>query len=134
MAHAPVMIHRAIAGSLERFLGILIEHYAGRFPLWLAPKQIGIFTVTEAANGYAHEVFDELKKDGYRIFIDDSSDKLSAKIKKYQSMKVPYSIILGGKEAADRKLSLRLRTGEQLSGMSLEDFRARLRDEARPEL
>lgn len=134
MAHPPVMIHRAIAGSLERFLGILIEHFAGRFPLWLAPKQIGIFTVTEAANGYAHEVFDELKKDGYRIFIDDSSDKLSAKIKKYQSMKVPYSIILGAKEAADRKLSLRLRTGEQLSGMSLEDFCARLRDEARPEL
>jgi threonyl-tRNA synthetase len=133
-AHAPVMIHRAIAGSLERFLGILIEHYAGRFPLWLAPKQIGIFTVTEAANVYAHEVFDELKKDGYRIFIDDSSDKLSAKIKKYQSMKVPYSIILGGKEAADRKLSLRLRNGEQLSGLTLEDFRVRLRDEARPEL
>jgi threonyl-tRNA synthetase len=133
-AHAPVMIHRAIAGSLERVLGILIEHYAGRFPLWLAPKQIGIFTVTEAANVYAHEVFDELKKDGYRIFIDDSSDKLSAKIKKYQSMKVPYSIILGGKEAADRKLSLRLRNGEQLSGLTLEDFRVRLRDEARPEL
>jgi threonyl-tRNA synthetase len=77
----------------------LIEHYAGRFPLWLSPKQIGIFTVTEAANGYAHEIFDELKKAGYRVFIDDSSDKLSAKIKKYQSMKVPYSLILGGKEA-----------------------------------
>ena len=133
-AHTPVMIHRAIAGSMERFLGILIEHYAGRFPLWLSPKQIGIFTVTEAANEYAHSVFDELKKAGYRCFIDDSSDKLSGKIKKYQSMKVPYSIILGGKEASEEKLSLRLRTGEQLAGVTLPQFLERLQSEGRPSL
>ncbi|MEZ4816236.1 MAG: threonine--tRNA ligase [Bdellovibrionota bacterium] len=132
--HTPVMIHRAISGSLERFLGILIEHFGGRFPLWLAPKQVGIFSVTEAANPYAHEVFDELKKAGYRCFIDDSSDKLSAKIKKYQSMKVPYSLILGTKEANDKKLSLRLSNGEQLSGMTLQDFTARLQSEGRPSL
>ncbi len=133
-AHTPVMIHRAISGSLERFLGILIEHYGGRFPTWLSPKQVGIFTVTEAANDYAHGIFDELKKDGYRCFIDDSSDKLSAKIKKYQSMKVPYSLILGGKEATEKKISVRLRNGEQLSGLSLQDFIERLRAEDRPTL
>jgi len=133
-AHTPVMIHRAISGSLERFLGILIEHFGGRFPLWLSPKQVGIFTVTEAANDYAHEVFDELKKAGYRCFIDDSSDKLSAKIKKYQSMKVPYSLIIGAKEATDKKLSLRLRTGEQLQGQSLEDLLTLLKSEGRPSL
>jgi threonyl-tRNA synthetase len=133
-AHTPVMIHRAISGSLERFLGILIEHYGGRFPFWLSPKQVGLFTVTEAANPYAHEIFDELKKAGYRCFIDDSSEKLSAKIKKYQSMKVPYSLILGAKEAADKKISLRLRNGEQLSGLTLQDFLARLHTEDRAPL
>jgi threonyl-tRNA synthetase len=133
-AHNPVMIHRAIAGSLERFLGILIEHYAGRFPLWLSPKQVALFTVTEGANAYAQEVFDELKKAGYRCILDDSSEKLSAKIRKYQSMKIPYSIILGMKEATEKKLSLRLRTGEQLSGLSIEEFLVRLKDESRPEL
>lgn len=130
--HHPVMIHRAIAGSLERFLAILIEHYGGRFPLWLSPKQIALYTVTEAANGYAQEIFDELKNAGYRVLLDDSSDKLSAKIKKYQSMKLPYSIILGAKEAADKKLSLRLRTGEQLNGVTMAEFKTRLTDESRP--
>jgi threonyl-tRNA synthetase len=128
-AHIPVMIHRAIAGSLERFLGILIEHYAGKFPFWMEPKQAAVLTISEEANEFAGKVFDELKSKGYRVDIDDSKDKLGAKIKKYQSMKTPYMIIIGQKEAAQSVLSLRGRDGSQEQGVGLDQLLARFEQE-----
>lgn len=128
-AHTPVMIHRAIAGSLERFLGILIEHYAGKFPFWMEPQQAAVLTISEEANDFAGKVFDELQSKGYRVEIDDSKDKLGAKIKKYQTMKIPYMIIIGEKEAAQSVLSLRTRDGEQHQGLTIEALLTRFNEE-----
>jgi threonyl-tRNA synthetase len=132
--HTPVMIHRAIAGSLERFLGILIEHYAGQFPLWLCPTQVLIINVMEDAAPYAKKVFDELKGRGYRATLDDSNDKLSAKIKKHHKHRIPYMIILGAEEAQNNTISVRKRDGSQDKGLTLESFLASIKDESQPKL
>jgi threonyl-tRNA synthetase len=117
-AHKPVMIHRAIAGSLERFLGIYIEHVAGLFPMWLAPKQAAILTVSDDAKDYGQKLYQQMKSMGFRVLLDDSSDKLAGKIKHLQPLKLPYMIIIGSREAAADQVSLRLRSGEQLQGIS----------------
>ncbi len=118
--HTPVMIHRAIAGSLERFIGIFIEHVAGHFPMWLAPMQAVILSVSDESVDFANSLFAELKKRGYRVLIDDSSDKLSGKIKKYQAHKSPYMIIIGAREAQEKQVSLRLRDGSQKSNVTMD--------------
>ncbi|NCN27337.1 threonine--tRNA ligase [bacterium] len=120
--HTPVMIHRAIAGSLERFLGILIEHYGGKFPLWLAPLQLVVMTVTEEAGTLAQKLFDEAKSRGYRVVLDDSNDKLGAKIKRHRKFKVPYMVILGAQEVENSNVSLRKEDGSQVSGLSIDEF------------
>ncbi len=132
--HTPVMVHRAIAGSLERFLGILIEHWAGQFPAWIAPQQAVIMTVSDDAIEYGRELFESMKSIGLRVKLDDSNDKLAAKIKKYQPLKVPYLVILGGREAQERKVSLRLHRNEQKNGIPLEEFLNELRSISRPQL
>jgi threonyl-tRNA synthetase len=118
-SHTPVMIHRAIIGSLERFLGIYIEHVAGRFPLWLAPTQIQILSIAEEAKPFSEKLFEDLKTRGYRVSLDDSPDKLSAKIKKHQPDKAPYMLIVGAREAEQGVVSVRDRDGKQRQGVSV---------------
>ena len=114
----PVMIHRAIYGSMERFLGILLEHYKGRLPFWLAPVQMKILTITDAQNKYAATLANKLKGEGFRVEIDETSDQISAKIKKAQNEKVPWMIIIGNKEEETHSTTIRYPDGKQLFGIS----------------
>ncbi len=128
----PVMLHRVILGSIERFIGVLIEHYAGAFPVWLAPEQVRVLTVTERADQWAGEVHAFLRAAGIRAEADLRNEKLGAKIREAQLMKVPYMLILGDKEVADRMVTARLRSGKNLEPMKVEDFAARVAAESQP--
>ncbi len=128
--HRPVMIHRAPFGSMERFIGVLIEHFAGAFPTWLAPEQVRVLPVSEKTSAYAHEVFAQIKSNAARVTIDDSNERIQAKIRNAALMKVPYQLIVGPKEAAERGVSVRMRGVEHdLGMMSLSGFVAALREE-----
>ncbi len=105
--HRPVMLHRAILGSLERFIGMLIEHYAGRMPLWLAPVQAVVATITNEADGYANEVVERLKAAGVRAEADTRADKIGYKVREHSVRKVPLILAVGGREQAERTVSLR---------------------------
>lgn len=118
----PVMIHRAIYGSIERFLGILLEHYKGRLPFWLAPVQMKVLTITDAQLTYAHTVVTELKKNGFRVEIDSSSDQISAKIKSAQLQKIPWMLVIGKKEEEHKTITLRYADGKQDFGLSIEQI------------
>ncbi len=124
--HRPVMIHRAMLGSLERFLGILIEHTAGAFPPWLAPTQAVVLPVSEKFLDYAQQVGRSLKSSGLRVEVDDRSEKLGYKIREAQLLKVPYMLVVGAREQEAETINVRLRDGEELGVMSCEDFAARL--------
>ena len=123
----PYMVHRALLGSLERFFGVLIEHYGGAFPLWLAPVQAVVIPVAPAFNDYASEVKKELASAGFRVDADLSNDRMNAKIREAQTQKVPYMLILGESEQEARQVSLRTRAGDKENGIPLEDFRERMR-------
>lgn len=123
------MIHRALLGSLERFFGVLIEHYAGAFPLWLAPVQAAVLPISEKFQAYADEVFAELKKAGLRAVVNDAADKIGAKIREATVQKIPYMLVVGGREAETRAVSLRTRDGKDLGARPLADAIALLRDE-----
>lgn len=125
-SHQPVMIHRAIVGSLERFLGILIEHVAGHFPLWLAPRQVSILTILEDARPWAEQIFEKLKKKGYRVSLDASSDTIGKKIRNAQLEKFPYMIVLGAEETQEKTISVRYSHGEQKNKISLDQFESEL--------
>jgi threonyl-tRNA synthetase len=127
----PIMIHRALLGSMERFIAVLIEQFAGAFPLWLAPVQARILTVSEKAEGYAREVESRLRADERRVETDLSADKLGAKIRRATLEKIPYMVVVGEKDMAARMVSPRTREGKQLPAMPLEEFALRLRDEAK---
>lgn len=127
--HRPVMIHRVIFGSIERFIGILIEHYAGAFPTWLAPVQVKILPVTDRANEYAKEIEEKLKEMKVRAESDLRNEKIGYKIREAQLQKVPYMIILGDKEVENRNISLRSRKEGDLGAMEFEAFAARIREE-----
>jgi len=129
--HTPVMLHRAIVGSLERFLGILIEHYAGAFPLWLAPQQVAVLNITERQADYAESVKEKLLKQGFRAFTDLRNEKISYKIREHSLQKLPYQIVLGDKEMQAETVAVRTRSGEDLGAMSLDAFTARLQSEAK---
>ena len=118
----PYMIHRALLGSIERFFGVLIEHYAGAFPPWLSPDQIAIIPVGEMAYEYAKEVEGKLKAEGFRVTTDFSDDRMNAKIRKAQKNKIPYMLILGEKERDGKLVSVRYRNGKQDNLISIEDF------------
>ena len=120
--HAPIMVHRALLGSLERFFGVLIEHYAGAFPLWLAPVQTRILTITDRQDEWARDVFQELRNAGIRAELDLRNEKLGKKVREAQMEKVPYMLVIGDQEVADRKVSPRTRKGEQREAMSVESF------------
>jgi threonyl-tRNA synthetase len=128
----PVMLHRAVLGSMERFVGILIEHYAGAMPLWLAPVQVVVLNISEGQSEYAQAVAARLKKAGYQVQADLSNEKISYKIREHSLQKLPYQLIVGEKEKAVEKVAVRTRAGEDLGQMSLEAFLARLESEAGP--
>jgi len=130
--HHPVMLHRAILGSLERFLGVLIEHYAGKFPLWLAPTQVAIATVTDESQGYAQEVTDLLKSYDLRVESDLRNEKINYKIRELSLAKVPYIFVVGKREAQERTVAIRRLGGEAQEILALEDAIAKLRVEAQP--
>lgn len=117
--HRPIMIHRALMGSLERFFGILIEHYAGAFPLWLAPVQIGILTIAERHSDYALKTADTLKLNGIRIETNLENEKIGYKIREATIRKVPYLVIIGDKESDENKLTVRKRNGENMGSFTI---------------
>lgn len=120
--HRPYMVHRALLGSLERFFGVLIEHYAGAFPVWLAPVQTVLVPIADRHNDYAWELHKKFKALGMRVKVDDSSDRMNAKIRNAQKEKVPYMLIIGDKEMEAGQVALRLRSGENPGPMAVEDF------------
>jgi threonyl-tRNA synthetase len=128
--HTPVMLHRAIVGSMERFIGILIEHHAGAFPLWLAPQQVAVLNITERQAAYAASVKEQLLKQGFRAFSDLRNEKISYKIREHSLQKLPYQVVVGDKELQAGTVAVRTRGGEDLGAMSLDVFTARLQAEA----
>ncbi|MEO8040321.1 MAG: threonine--tRNA ligase [Betaproteobacteria bacterium] len=125
----PVMLHRAILGSLERFIGILIENYAGAMPLWLAPVQIVVMNISEGQTEYTGEVVTRIEKAGFRVAGDLRNEKITYKIREHSLQKVPYQVIVGDKEVAALQVAVRARGGQDLGAMSLDTFLARLRSE-----
>jgi threonyl-tRNA synthetase len=129
--HTPVMLHRAIVGSFERFIGILIEHYAGAFPLWLAPQQLVVMNITERQAEYCTRVRNELANQGFRVILDLRNEKISYKIREHSLQKLPYQLVVGDKEVQAETVAVRTRSGEDLGAMTLEAFIARLHAEAK---
>jgi len=128
--HVPVMLHRAIVGSMERFLGILIEHHAGAFPLWLAPVQLVVMNITERQAEYASAIKNNLLGQGFRAISDLRNEKISYKIREHSLQKLPYQLVVGDKELQAETVAVRTRSGEDLGAMALKDFTARLHSEA----
>ena len=124
--HRPVMIHRVVYGSIERFIGILIEHFAGSFPVWMAPNQVRVMPITDKQQAYAKEVNDKLFALGYRTQLDDRSEKIGKKIREAQVQKVPFMLIVGEKEAQSGTVAVRQRHGGDLGAMTLDAFIARM--------
>jgi threonyl-tRNA synthetase len=120
--HRPYMVHRALFGSWERFFGLLIEHYAGAFPVWLCPVQIQVIPVSDRHIDYANKIELELKKAGFRLKVDDSSDRMQAKIRRAQLEKIPYMVIVGDREIEKGSISVRLRTEEDLGLMNVSEL------------
>jgi threonyl-tRNA synthetase len=120
--HRPYMVHRALLGSIERFFGILVEHYAGAFPVWLAPVQVKMIPIVDDHVPYAESVAEELRAAGLRVEVDDSSDRMGAKIRNAQMEKVPYMLIVGGREIENEEVNLRLRNEEVKGAMSVDAF------------
>ena len=129
--HRPVMIHRAPFGSMERFCGVLIEHFAGHFPAWLAPEQVRVLTVSEKSDAFAGEVFAKLKAAGVRANLNNESDKIGAKIRNAQLDKVPYMLVLGEKEAAAGAVAVRHSRRGDLGVQAADEFIAGLVTEVR---
>jgi threonyl-tRNA synthetase len=127
--HRPVVIHRAIFGSLERFIAILIEHYAGAFPLWLAPVQAVVLPISDRHLGYAASVRDELRAAGFRVELDERQEKIGYKIREAQLQKVPYMLVAGDREAAEGTISIRSRSGGDLGPHGIADFVEKARTE-----
>jgi len=120
--HTPVVLHRAVTGATERFLGVVIEHFAGAFPVWLAPVQAMVIPIADRHLSYAHEVGDQLKAAGLRVEVDDRGERMNAKIRDAQKQKIPYMLVVGDKELEDSEVALRLRSGENPGPMPLEAF------------
>ena len=127
--HVPVMIHRVVFGSIERFIGIITEHYAGAFPVWLSPVQVKVMPITDRAADYAKSVAAKLSEQGVRVETDLRNEKIGYKIREAQMQKLPYMLVVGDREAESGMVAVRTRTGEDLGAMSLEDFSAKILDE-----
>ncbi|MEK6861600.1 MAG: threonine--tRNA ligase, partial [Nanoarchaeota archaeon] len=120
--HRPVMIHRAIIGSFERFMGVLIEHYAGKFPLWLAPTQVVLMTVTDRNLKFAKEFFNELKNSNIRVELDDRNESIGKKVRDAQINRIPLAITIGDKESDNKTLAVRTLDGKVKFGVKMDDF------------
>ena len=120
--HRPVMIHRAPFGSMERFVGVLIEHFAGAFPVWLAPVQAAVLPITDKQTGYAEHVAAQLKEAGVRVHVDDRNEKVNLKIREAQLQKVPYMLVIGGREAEAGQVAVRHRKRGDLGPIPLSEF------------
>ncbi len=128
--HRPYMVHRALLGSIERFFGILVEHYAGAFPLWLAPVQVRVMTITDKQKAFAAEVLESLKKARIRAEADFRNEKLGFKIREAQVQKIPYALVIGDREVENRQVSPRGRGNLTLPSMDVETFISRIREES----
>jgi threonyl-tRNA synthetase len=131
--HRPYMVHRALLGSLERFFGILVEHYGGAFPVWLAPEQVRVLPLTQHQTEYGRSVTGKLAAEDFRAALDEKSEKMGAKIRRAQQDKVPYMLIAGPKEVEDDTVSVRHRSEGDLGPMKLDAFVQRLTAESTPE-
>ena len=129
--HRPFMVHRALLGSLERFIGVMIEHYGGAFPVWLAPVQAVVLPIADRHNAYAASVRRELLDAGIRVEIDDRSERVNAKIRDAQLQKIPYMLVVGDREAGEQAAAVRLRSGENLGAMPVRDILERIATETR---
>ena len=131
--HTPVMLHRAILGSMERFIGILTEHYNGKFPLWLSPLQVAIVNVLNDKNQIERvkEIANAFKNENFRVEVDDTNDNLGTKIKKYRLQRTPYTVIIGAEELSSGKLSVRTRSSKELKDMDLIEFIEKLKKESK---
>ena len=121
-SHQPYMVHRALLGSMERFFGVLIEHFAGAFPVWLSPVQVVIIPIADRHYAYAREVAGKLKGEGLRVEVDERNERMNAKIRDAQMQKIPYMLVVGDKEVEQGTVALRLRSGENPGAMLLEEF------------
>ena len=128
LEHRPYMIHRALLGSMERFFGVLIEHYGGAFPVWISPIQVAVIPIADRHNDAAHAVLGQLKAAGLRAQVDDSSDRMNAKIRNAQLQKIPYMLVIGDREAVDGMVNVRLRTGDQRGTVPVAEFVAYAQD------
>jgi threonyl-tRNA synthetase len=129
--HCPAMIHRAILGSIERFLGVYIEHTGGDFPLWLAPVQVGVLPVSEKHETYAHKVGDVLAEGGIRTAVDDRNETLGYRIREAEGQKIPCIVVVGDREQADGTVTIRRRHQKQQTSQNVDEFRSRMREEVR---
>jgi threonyl-tRNA synthetase len=129
VAKRPVMVHRAIFGSVERFFGILIEHFVGKFPLWLSPLQVRVITVADRHSEYAYEVVRDLRKAGFSCDVDDSSESVSKKVRTAQLLQINYILTVGDKELENKKVSLRSRDNVVHGEISLDSFMEKIEKE-----
>ena len=127
--HRPVMIHRALLGSIERFIGVITEHFAGAFPAWLSPVQVKLLPVTDRAMDYAKNVAAQLDSQGFRVEVDGRNEKIGKKIREATLEKIPFMLVVGDRDMENQTVSVRLRTGEDLGAMSVADFAARLKQD-----
>ena len=127
--HVPVMIHRVVFGSIERFIGVITEHYAGAFPTWLSPVQVKVMPITDRAADYAKDVAAKLTALGVRVETDLRNEKIGYKIREAQMQKIPYMLVVGDREAESGKVAVRTRKGEDLGAMSFDEFAAKIQDE-----
>ncbi len=127
--HRPYMIHRALLGSMERFMGVLVEHYSGAFPLWLAPTQAVLIPITDRNLPYVNQVADKMRAEGIRVKVDNSSDRMGAKIRDAEKLKIPYMLVVGDREEEAETVAPRLRSGDQLDPIKVEDLLARMFEE-----
>ena len=127
--HRPIMIHRVVFGSIERFIGILIEHYAGKFPTWLAPVQVKVLPISGNFQQYAEEVTEKLRNAGLRVELDDRNEKIGYRIREAQLQKTPYMLVLGEKEQQAQLVAVRHRKDGDIGTMSAEEFIARINKE-----
>lgn len=132
--HRPAMIHRVVFGSIERFIGVITEHFAGAFPLWIAPQQVIVLPITNRAGDYADKIAKKLNDSGFRVEVDHRSEKLGYKIREAQGMKIPYMVIVGDKDIENNTVSIRHRSGADLGAMPYEDFEALLIEEQNTKL
>src|SRR5947209_5859183 len=122
------MVHRALYGSIERFFGVLIEHYAGAFPVWLAPVQVVMIPITERHVEYANKVADQLKATGVRVEVDARNEKMNGKVREHTMQKVPFLLVVGDKEQAEGKVSVRTRGKGDEGAVTVTDFEVRLKN------